>query len=64
LKELYWTPYQQLAHLGSAGEGLSIGDIFGTGTISSDVRTCLFLFLIFEPSKDNDLSIYQGSKVN
>lgn len=24
-----------LAHLGSAGEGLSTGDIFGTGTISS-----------------------------
>ncbi|KAL4804402.1 hypothetical protein BDV18DRAFT_30823 [Aspergillus unguis] len=35
LKELYWTPYQQLAHLGSAGEGLSTGDIFGTGTVTS-----------------------------
>ncbi|KAB8259489.1 hypothetical protein BDV32DRAFT_159253 [Aspergillus pseudonomiae] len=36
LKDLYWTPYQQLAHLASAGEGLSTGDIFGTGTISND----------------------------
>ncbi|KAL4735873.1 hypothetical protein BDV11DRAFT_208102 [Aspergillus similis] len=35
LNELYWTPYQQLTHLASAGEGLSTGDIFGTGTISS-----------------------------
>ncbi|KAL5339551.1 hypothetical protein BJX70DRAFT_397751, partial [Aspergillus crustosus] len=35
LNELYWTPYQQLAHLASAGEGLSTGDIFGTGTITS-----------------------------
>ncbi|KAL2822781.1 hypothetical protein BDW59DRAFT_100500 [Aspergillus cavernicola] len=35
LKELYWTPYQQLTHLTSAGEGLSTGDIFGTGTVTS-----------------------------
>ncbi|KAJ5668504.1 uncharacterized protein N7477_007074 [Penicillium maclennaniae] len=35
LNELYWTPYQQLTHLASAGEGLKTGDIFGTGTISS-----------------------------
>ncbi|KAJ5786287.1 uncharacterized protein N7503_011499 [Penicillium pulvis] len=35
LNELYWTPYQQATHLTSAGEGLSTGDIFGTGTISS-----------------------------
>ncbi|KAI9375144.1 hypothetical protein BJX61DRAFT_495030 [Aspergillus egyptiacus] len=35
LKELYWTPFQQLAHLASAGEGLSTGDIFGTGTLTS-----------------------------
>ncbi|KAL4981650.1 hypothetical protein BDW68DRAFT_172048 [Aspergillus falconensis] len=35
LKELYWTPYQSLAHLTSAGEGLSTGDIFGTGTVTS-----------------------------
>jgi fumarylacetoacetase len=38
LNELYWTPYQQATHLTSAGEGLSTGDIFGTGTISSAVR--------------------------
>ncbi|ODM23063.1 hypothetical protein SI65_00652 [Aspergillus cristatus] len=36
LNELYWTPYQQLTHLASAGEGLTTGDIFGTGTITSD----------------------------
>ncbi|CAK7204881.1 hypothetical protein SEUCBS139899_007643 [Sporothrix eucalyptigena] len=35
LNELYWTPLQQLTHLASAGEGLSTGDILGTGTISS-----------------------------
>ncbi|KAJ5377419.1 uncharacterized protein N7496_004828 [Penicillium cataractarum] len=35
LNELYWTPFQQLTHLASAGEGLTTGDIFGTGTISS-----------------------------
>ncbi|KAJ0417865.1 hypothetical protein BJY00DRAFT_195930 [Aspergillus carlsbadensis] len=38
LNELYWTPYQQLAHLASAGEGLSTGDIFGTGTLTSARR--------------------------
>jgi fumarylacetoacetase len=38
LKELYWTPYQSLTHLTSAGEGLSTGDIFGTGTVTSAVR--------------------------
>ncbi|KAE8153039.1 2-hydroxyhepta-2,4-diene-1,7-dioate isomerase [Aspergillus avenaceus] len=36
LNYLYWTPSQQLTHLTSAGEGLATGDIFGTGTISSD----------------------------
>lgn len=35
LNELYWTPIQQITHLASAGEGLSTGDIFGTGTMSS-----------------------------
>ncbi|KAL4928976.1 uncharacterized protein BDV17DRAFT_298284 [Aspergillus undulatus] len=39
LKELYWSPYQQLAHLASAGEGLSTGDIFGTGTVTSNRLT-------------------------
>jgi fumarylacetoacetase len=38
LDELYWTPIQQITHLGSAGEGLSPGDVFGTGTISSNVH--------------------------
>lgn len=37
LNDLHWTPFQQLTHLASAGEGLATGDIFGTGTISSDV---------------------------
>ncbi|OAA68004.1 fumarylacetoacetate hydrolase [Niveomyces insectorum RCEF 264] len=36
LNELHWTPIQQLTHLSAAGEGLSPGDVFGTGTISSD----------------------------
>ncbi|KAK6366037.1 hypothetical protein LTS17_011004 [Exophiala oligosperma] len=35
LNELHWTPYQQMTHLSAAGEGLSPGDVFGTGTISS-----------------------------
>lgn len=35
LNELYWSPLQQITHLASAGEGLSTGDIFGTGTLSS-----------------------------
>ncbi|KAI1332733.1 fumarylacetoacetate hydrolase [Xylariaceae sp. FL0255] len=35
LNELYWTPFQQVTHLASAGEGLSAGDVFGTGTVSS-----------------------------
>ncbi|KAK5940081.1 hypothetical protein PMZ80_007499 [Knufia obscura] len=35
LNELHWTPLQMVTHLASAGEGLSAGDVFGTGTISS-----------------------------
>ncbi|KAK5220718.1 hypothetical protein LTR72_007340 [Exophiala xenobiotica] len=35
LNELHWTPFQQITHLSAAGEGLSPGDVFGTGTISS-----------------------------
>lgn len=35
LNELHWTPLQQITHLASAGEGLTPGDVFGTGTISS-----------------------------
>lgn len=50
LNELHWTPFQQLTHLASAGEGLATGDLFGTGTISSDVSLHItlpfgFLFL-------------------
>lgn len=45
VKELHWTPYQQITHLASAGEGLSTGDIFGTGTISSSVRDPETFFL-------------------
>lgn len=36
LKELHWTLQQRLKHLVSAGAGLQTGDVFGTGTISSD----------------------------
>lgn len=39
LHTLYWTPIQQLTHLASAGEELSTGDVFGTGTISTNVMT-------------------------
>jgi len=35
LNEMHWTPLQQVTYLGSAGEGLSSGDCFGSGTISS-----------------------------
>lgn len=38
LNELYWSPIQQLTHLASAGESIAPGDVFGTGTISSNVR--------------------------
>lgn len=41
LNDLHWTPFQQLTHLASAGEGLATGDIFGTGTISNDVSASL-----------------------
>ncbi|KAF3762631.1 hypothetical protein M406DRAFT_263748 [Cryphonectria parasitica EP155] len=57
LKELYWTPFQQLTHLASAGEGLAAGDLFGTGTISSDVREKTGLGCLFErTSPSNYLS--------
>ena len=37
LRDLYWTPYQQLTHLASAGCGMTSGDLVGTGTISGEV---------------------------
>ncbi|KIW15120.1 fumarylacetoacetase [Exophiala spinifera] len=38
LNELHWTPFQQITHLASAGESVLVGDVFGTGTISSPRR--------------------------
>ncbi|GKU06730.1 fumarylacetoacetate hydrolase [Fusarium langsethiae] len=35
LRDLRWSPGQMLAHLSSSGCGLKVGDIVGTGTISS-----------------------------
>jgi fumarylacetoacetase len=46
LNTLHWSPYQQLVHLGSAGEGLSVGDIYGTGTISCSVGSSTRIILI------------------
>lgn len=37
LRYMYWSPYQQAAHHGSAGCGLRTGDLMGTGTISGEV---------------------------
>lgn len=49
LRDLFWTPGQMFAHMASAGSGTFVGDIFGTGTISSPGHTaatpslgCLF----------------------
>ena len=33
---LYWTPQQMLAHVSVTGTPVTAGDLFGTGTISSD----------------------------
>jgi 2-keto-4-pentenoate hydratase/2-oxohepta-3-ene-1,7-dioic acid hydratase in catechol pathway len=37
LRDLYWSPYQQLTHLAAAGCGMSPGDLIGTGTVSGEV---------------------------
>ena len=49
LKDLYWSPYQMLAHYVSPGSGCSTGELLGTGTASSPGHTdetptlgCLF----------------------
>lgn len=49
LRDLFWTPGQMLAHLTSSGGGARVGDLFGTGTVSSPGHTeakptlgCLF----------------------
>lgn len=34
LRHLYWSPFQQLAHMTSNGSPLRLGDVFATGTIS------------------------------
>ena len=36
LRYLYWTPYQQITQQASAGCGLRVGDLMGTGTVSGD----------------------------
>ncbi|KAF7544652.1 hypothetical protein G7Z17_g9779 [Cylindrodendrum hubeiense] len=49
LRDLFWTPGQMLAHMTSSGSGGVVGDLFGTGTVSSPGHTtenptlgCLF----------------------
>ncbi|KAK5222254.1 hypothetical protein LTR72_006511 [Exophiala xenobiotica] len=49
LKDLYWSPYQMLAHYVSPGSGAKTGELLGTGTASSPGHTeeiptlgCLF----------------------
>ncbi|KAM5361843.1 hypothetical protein ACJZ2D_012873 [Fusarium nematophilum] len=49
LRDLYWTPSQMLAHMTSSGSGAGVGDLIGTGTVSSPGHTadkptlgCLF----------------------
>ncbi len=36
--EMYWSPAQMLAHMTVNGASLRTGDLFGSGTISGDVR--------------------------
>ncbi|KAF2010172.1 hypothetical protein BU24DRAFT_357005 [Aaosphaeria arxii CBS 175.79] len=38
LKHLHWSPFQMLAHQSSSACGISTGDLFGTGTLSSTVE--------------------------
>src|SRR6185369_4602677 len=38
LRDLYWTPAQQLAHLSANGASLRPGDLFATGTICGPAR--------------------------
>ncbi|KIY01272.1 uncharacterized protein Z520_02824 [Fonsecaea multimorphosa CBS 102226] len=49
LKDLYWSPYQMIAHYVSPGSGAKTGEMIGTGTASSPGHTeetptlgCLF----------------------
>ena len=38
MRELYWSPAQQLAHHASSGCPMRVGDLLGTGTISGPAR--------------------------
>ncbi|KAF4499599.1 fumarylacetoacetate hydrolase [Fusarium agapanthi] len=38
LKNLHWSPFQMVAHHSSSGCGLEIGDLLGTGTLSSSTE--------------------------
>jgi fumarylacetoacetase len=35
VSHLHWSPFQMLAHQASTGCGLEVGDLIGTGTLSS-----------------------------
>ncbi len=37
-RDMYWTPAQQLAHLTVNGSGLTLGDLFASGTVSGPER--------------------------
>lgn len=37
-KHMYWTLYQQLAHMSSNGTPISVGDLYGSGTISGSTE--------------------------
>jgi fumarylacetoacetase len=61
LRDLYWTPAQQLAHLTVNGASLRPGDLFATGTISGPARDQLGCLLELSRGGAESITLDDGS---
>jgi len=61
LRDLYWTPAQQLAHLTANGASLRTGDLFATGTISGPARDQLGCLLELTRGGAESITLDDGS---
>lgn len=59
-KAMYWSPAQMLAHLSVNGAAVSVGDLFGSGTISGDAADQRGSFLELSWSGEQPMTLADG----
>lgn len=60
-KAMYWSPAQMLAHLSVNGAAVSVGDLFGSGTISGDAADQRGSFLELSWSGERPMTLADGN---